>query len=499
MPIAFEATTAESKLNTSAALRLQFGREVPVLVRARISYAFRVFAAIYDYTVVENGSRGEAVAELFYGDTQAYPRATATLVIPARYRPEVPSVRTKLRSCRYAGEEIPLAFGCDAKTGNPDWLGEIFFWLSCGAELDVVERDSVGRIPYSRTAFGREGISIRKPYASLLMGWLENHLRNGSGVQQFRKAPSPMPGVEHLVISSHDIDFYYTNARAALLRLLKNVGIAVRLYGSGSFLKSNLEMILKILAGKRAGDYLPALVEELQKANFTSTVFVVAGNHHRRDPNYQLSELAAVIAEADKSGCSVCVHGSYTSVLDGDKLKDEASALEKMLGKKPLGSRQHWLRFDRHQRLFDAVEKSQLLFDSTLGFPDAVGFRNGAAFPFPPYNFREERAYKFLEIPLVLMDGSLEADVRVNGGDAQETADQVLMESRRLGWGGVSVLWHNPIEPLAVPENINKVYWNSAAKQTAYRERWMSAHEFLSCSLSRYQQAGLLEGVQIGA
>jgi hypothetical protein len=155
------------------------------------------------------------------------------------------------------------------------------------------------------------------------------------------------------------------------------------------------------------------------------------------------------------------------------------------------------LRFGEHRVLFGEIERAGLACDSTLGFSEAVGFRNGASFAFPPYDFALEKPHGFLEIPLVLMDGGLEATARVSRTPPQELAEEVLAESRKLGWGGISVLWHNPIEPISVPNKINSVFWNCAKQQSALREKWMRLDQFLACSLERYQRAGLLEGVRV--
>jgi hypothetical protein len=491
---AFSATGSEAALP----IQIRFAREVPDVVRARMAYAFRVFAAIYNYRVVEEDSEAVGV-RVVYGDPK-FPSGPGLVAVPARYAVDGGAAGGRRFSrSRYANEEFPLAFGRDEKTGHPDWLGEIFQWLSSSHESRIVERDSVGRIPCFAQVFRDQGISARKPWAALLMGWLENALRNGNGTEALCRAPSPVAGVEHMVVCSHDIDFYYTNRGSALLRLVKNLGISLRIYRSWSFFQSNAVMILEVLGGKRTGDYLPALLNAIQENHFHSTFFVVTNREHPRDPNYRLQDMTGVLVQAERNGSSVCVHGSYTSVLGGGDLKLEVTALENVLGKKPLGNRQHWLRFDSHEKLFHAVENSELVFDSTLGFPEATGFRNGASFAFPPYDFREERACNFLEIPLVLMDGSLESESRASSEGAQRIADEVLAESRRLGWGGVSVLWHNPMEALGVPKETNQVFWKCAEKRTEFKEIWMSAEEFLESSLGRYQNAGLLKGVRVHA
>jgi hypothetical protein len=227
-------------------------------------------------------------------------------------------------------------------------------------------------------------------------------------------------------------------------------------------------------------------------------LFVVTRQGHRRDPNYRLKQIAGELEDAVEKGFSVEVHGSYRSVVEDQTLAEEAGALRDCTGRKPLGNRQHWLRFAEHQVLFDEIERAGLLADSTLGFSEAVGFRNGACFAFPPYNFAQERPCNFLEVPLVLMDGALETEARVSGRAPEQLAQEVLGESRKYGWGGVSVLWHNPIEPLSVPEEINAVFWKCAKQKEALGEKWVSLEQFLVCCAERYRRAGLLASASVG-
>jgi hypothetical protein len=477
-------------------LSLTFASDVPELVRRRMSYSFRVFAAIFDHPVVEENIDSDAV-RCFYGNAAP---AGDEFFIPARYAAICPGgPKHGERKWRYANEDFFLFHGIDAASGRPDWLGEIFDWLSCKHERAATTRDSVGRIPYSASIFGERNLSPRKPYATMLMACLENEMRGASRTQDFPRPPSPLPGVEHMVICSHDIDFYYTNKRSTLLRLTKNLGIAYRPYRSWSFAASNSRMILDVLSGKRVGDYLPALFRQGVKANFQSTLFAVPRQLHRRDPNYEISEIVSRLNDAQPNGFSVGMHASYTSIIEGSTLLPETTAMEKAWGRKAIANRQHWLRFESHEKLYRAVASAKLALDSSLGFPDQVGFRNGASFAFPPYNLEDEEPYEFLEIPLVIMDGSLEAASRESKENPQDVADEVLRASRRWSWGGVSVLWHNPIEPISVPKEINRVFWECVGQQENFRERWITADEFLCVSLGRYQAAGLLKDMPIHA
>ena len=268
---------------------------------------------------------------------------------------------------------------------------------------------------------------------------------------------------------------------------------------SWPFFSSNAVLLLQLLTGRKMGDYLPELARTTAQRNIHSTMFVISRRGHRRDANYELAQIASLLLAAQKQGHSIELHGSYTSIIEGGGLSPESAAMQEATGCKPKGNRQHWLRFDDHEKLYKAVAGAGMSFDSTLGFSETVGFRNGASFAFPPYDFQNECPFDFLEIPLVLMDVSLEAAAKNLDRTPQSLAEEVLQESRRFGWGGVSVLWHNPLEPLHVPQQINQVFWDCAPAPGTSGERWMSANEFITQSLPRYHRAGLLEGVRVNA
>lgn len=474
---------------------LAFDPGVGAAIRARMSYAFRVFAAIYNHAVVEENA-GDCAIRCFYSAERPKDLSPSTIWVPARYQPgvesELPPVVTKHRRFN---EDFCLIFGLDEPTDAPDWLAEVFMWISSRLELSIKPRDSVGRIPYSEMIIARQQIPARKPHAAMMMAWLEHTLRKRRVDEPLPKAPSPAAHAEHLVVCSHDIDVYLTSMFSRLVRLLKNLGIAALSYKSWSFFRSNCEMLGKILTGERVADYLPRLVAAASRWDFHSTVFIASTRLHRRDPAYTITTIAERLQNGAAANFYPSLHGSYTSVLERRNLAREVQALQAATGVKPTGNRQHWLRFDAHEKLFRAVQDAQLAFDSSLGFYDMNGFRNGASFAFPPYDFQNEKPHEFLEIPLVIMDGGLEAEARRFGSHPQSIADEVLRESRKWGWGGVSVLWHNPIEAIQVPVEVNDVLWESLKRREQYSEKWLSADEFIACSLKRYQNAGLLKEV----
>jgi hypothetical protein len=478
---------------------LDFTADIVSVVRSRTLYSFRVFAAIYGYRIVDGKHADIRCLYGKYGDGVGGTLSSVAYRIPARYimrSEDVPA--PALRPAPYGEEILYLFYGTD-ETGHPDWLGEIFEWLSCAHEMSLTARDRLGRIPYSHTVFGRDDVSPSRPYASLVMAWFQAFLTNREHKGTLPKAESPMTGADHTVVCTHDIDFYYVSRYQSFVRLLKNLLIAAIGTRDAAFLRATLTQLERLFGGDHVGDFLPLLTKAYDDLDIRATLFVITRAGHRRDPSYTLDRILHRLLEAANGRCSLALHGSYRSIVEFCDLCFECQRLKDDTRLMPLGSRQHWLRFDHHRKLFGSIAGAGFRYDSTLGFSSAIGFRNAASFAFPPYNFDLEEPYNLLEIPLVVMDSALASATRSCTADAIKAVDNVLQESRRLGWGGIAVLWHNPIEPLIVSAEMNQVFWNQLTNRHRYREQWVSCEDFLGDSLSRYQNAGLLTDLKLQA
>ena len=170
-----------------------------------------------------------------------------------------------------------------------------------------------------------------------------------------------------------------------------------------------------------------------------STFFVMAGHAHAADGaspgNYDRLRPRLVETIATGGG-EIGLHGSYTSANDPGRLQAEKAALERLTGR-VRGQRYHYLRVDPHANLA-AVEDAGFRYDSTLGFPDALGFRAGIAHPFRPWGRR------LVEIPLAAMDATL-AEERYLGLSAAKAEQRLtaLLDWAAEHGGGFAILWHN--------------------------------------------------------
>ena len=93
---------------------------------------------------------------------------------------------------------------------------------------------------------------------------------------------------------------------------------------------------------------------------------------------------------------------------------------------------------------FDIYEKAGIKIDSTGSYADRVGFRFGTSKPFKPYNFKEKREYELVEIPLIVMDGSLQNPRYMNLSPKEgfEKIKELITKIKKYK-GTFTLLWHN--------------------------------------------------------
>jgi peptidoglycan/xylan/chitin deacetylase (PgdA/CDA1 family) len=191
------------------------------------------------------------------------------------------------------------------------------------------------------------------------------------------------------------------------------------------------------------------LAEEAARGG-SSTFFVLAGHGDPHDggrPDVYERLRPRLVETILEHGGEVGLHGTYLSAEDPSRLRRERDTLAEVMavytGITPeLGQRYHYLRVDPHRNLRPLAELG-LIYDSTLAFPDAVGFRVGIAHPFRPWDLERDEPLDLVEVPLAAMEVTL-AEERYLGLSAREAWSHF---ERLLDWaseygGGFSVLWH---------------------------------------------------------
>jgi peptidoglycan/xylan/chitin deacetylase (PgdA/CDA1 family) len=190
-----------------------------------------------------------------------------------------------------------------------------------------------------------------------------------------------------------------------------------------------------------------------------STFFVLAGHadpHDGAAPETYERLRPRLVETLRGAGVEIGLHGSYTSADDPERLREEKATLEGLAG--PVrGHRYHYLRADPHRNLAPLAALG-FAYDTTLGLPDVIGFRAGIARPFRPWDFGRDEPLDLLEIPLAVMDATLQRYMRLSVRQASRRVMRLLDWAAEHG-GAFAILWHpDRFDPLT-SGGWDRLYW----------------------------------------
>ncbi len=156
------------------------------------------------------------------------------------------------------------------------------------------------------------------------------------------------------------------------------------------------------------------------------------------DPRH--SKVRQVVEWLDKNGMESGVHPGYNTFRSPEKLRREIAILRDTLGERPLGGRQHYLRWSPDTWI--DWENCGLAYDSSVGFAEQIGFKAGTCIPYQPWLFPLNRQADIIEIPLLVMDRTLLAYMGLTKNQSIEAVNQIINRCRMVG-GVFTILWHN--------------------------------------------------------
>jgi len=163
------------------------------------------------------------------------------------------------------------------------------------------------------------------------------------------------------------------------------------------------------------------------------------------DPAYDIFEprISNQVKKLYHDGWQVGLHQSFDTWNNLEMMRAEKARLEKSLGQVVTNCRQHWLRFS-WENTWKAQHDAGLRLDTTLGFNDRPGFRNGSALQFHPWDPAKKKEMELFATPLVLMDSHL-YDYQVLNKEIRSTQMKYWLDEIRAVNGTATIVWHQQV------------------------------------------------------
>jgi len=180
-------------------------------------------------------------------------------------------------------------------------------------------------------------------------------------------------------------------------------------------------------------------IEEYYDAK--SSFYFMAENAGDEGYTYRIEDCVSVLGDIIDHGCEVGLHGGHTCYLSSEEMKSKKKRLEKILNKKVIGYRNHFLRF-KVPETWEYLHEAGFLYDTTFGYADHIGFRNGMCHPYKPFNLKKGKSIEILEIPLIIMDRTLQRNMNLDTGRAWDLSKKIIESVEKYN-GVLTLLWHN--------------------------------------------------------
>lgn len=326
---------------------------------------------------------------------------------------------------------------------NIDIISDIFFMLTRYEEV-VNSKLSDGEM-YNRFP-GKESVAYKHNFVNrpvvnedieLIWSWIRDFKLGYSRKKWWH-------GSEFAVCISHDVDMirkYRTirNIVRSTLELLKKKQYKKMFLNFGIYLKSRINYYEDPYW---TFDYI---LDKEQKSDIKSSFYFMSGGTSEFDNKYRINSRITkdLIKHLEGSGAEVGYHASFNSYNDYKLMEKEKRRMDNAAANKTYGCRQHYLRFEA-PLTWRIQESLGLLYDTTLGYAEFIGFRCGTCFPFKPYDIIENRVINLWEIPLLIMDVSMFNENYSGYGTEEAFAkSEMIIEKVRQYSGVFSLLWHN--------------------------------------------------------
>lgn len=240
-------------------------------------------------------------------------------------------------------------------------------------------------------------------------------------------------GKKFAIYLSHDIDDIYISRKQVIRSLFPYPFHRYKL-GFKKFISSYYKKQKPYLNFKE-------IIKIEKKYNATSSFFFLASEKDIFGDKYKLDDIQNEISYILDQECEIGLHTGFFSYNNIDKIKQEKAKLEEITNKNVVGVRNHIFRFNI-PNTWKLLAQAGFEYDSTFGYYDMIGFRNGICHPFKPYDLNENKIIDIIEIPPCIVDVSLFSYMKCNAAKSWIYIKNLIDAVEKLG-GVLTILWHN--------------------------------------------------------
>jgi uncharacterized protein DUF7033 len=301
-----------------------------------------------------------------------------------------------------------------------------------------MERDTHGRVPLVETLMGKLGL-IGTPVVDQWLGVLSDAVSVATGIKVEQR--NHWGGAPFAICITHDIDRVTRGWVDAVRR-----GRSLILAGEvGEGIRTMSAALRVLMTGHDLYWNLREVLELDVSYGVSPTFFLLPSRKHELDARFDINERRwrRIASEIRDAGGEIGLHAGYESFRNSDTIAGERRRLQEAVGGITSAVRQHYLRFD--PRVTPGMQScAGLHVDTSAGFAELPGFRHGTAFPHRWFDRETNRELPIVEIPLVLMDRTLDVYLDLTPEQAWDHIVSVLGRAADTG-GCFSILWHNHI------------------------------------------------------
>lgn len=177
--------------------------------------------------------------------------------------------------------------------------------------------------------------------------------------------------------------------------------------------------------------------------------FICGQSNEKFDPNYDINDplLLSLLKTISSRGHKIGLHPSYNCFNSAGQIAVELGRLRHACARLGIedmrfGSRMHYLRWEQPRTML-ALNSAGLSHDSTLIYPDRIGFRCGTCHTFPAFDALNDQQIDLRITPLIIMDQLLLSDGLGGGNEVLLKRVADISQKVKMVNGVFTILWHN--------------------------------------------------------